>query len=94
MFCLATLFNMATASNLFKTRKQLENLGATQIAANYIYEQQVYVPLYEGKCSGYIIITLVNFLMIHQPTNILTPYQRLTSQYLKTRTLVYLHGIG
>lgn len=46
---LATLFNMATASNLFKTRKQLENLGATQIAANYIYEQQVYVPLYEGK---------------------------------------------
>ena len=40
---------MATASNLFKTRKQLENLGATQIAANYIYEQQVYVPLYEGK---------------------------------------------
>ena len=46
---LATLFNMATASSLFKTRRQLESMGAIENNANFIADNQVYVPLYEGK---------------------------------------------
>ncbi len=46
---LATLFNMATASSLFKTKRQLEAMGAISNKANYLCNGVEYVPLYEGK---------------------------------------------
>jgi len=46
---LATLFNMATASSLFKTRKQLIELGAEAKDNCFTVADELYVPLYEGK---------------------------------------------
>jgi len=46
---LTTFFNMATASSHFYTKNELDKMGAIQIKANYFYDQQEYVPLYEGK---------------------------------------------
>lgn len=46
---LATLFNMATASSQFKTRKQLAILGAQQEENCFLLDEERYVPLYEGK---------------------------------------------
>lgn len=40
---------MATASSHFYTKNELDKMGAIQIKANYFYDQQEYVPLYEGK---------------------------------------------
>lgn len=46
---LTTLFNMATASSLFKTRQQLLQMGAQKIGNKFNVENESYVPLYEGK---------------------------------------------
>ncbi|MDY6249529.1 MAG: restriction endonuclease [Bacteroidaceae bacterium] len=46
---LATLFNMATHSFLFRTRKDMEEAAAEKDGNNYILNGMVYVPLYEGK---------------------------------------------
>ena len=46
---LATLFNMATASSQFKTRQQLIEMGAQEIGNDFKFNQELYVPLYEGK---------------------------------------------
>lgn len=46
---LATLFNMATASSQFKTRKQLIELGGEAVGNCFTVEDELYVPLYEGK---------------------------------------------
>ncbi len=43
------MFNMATASSLFHTRKQLDNMGGQQRGSSYFVGQEEYVPLYEGK---------------------------------------------
>ena len=43
------LFNMATASHLFKTRKQLEEMGAICNGCTYVCGESEYMPLYEGK---------------------------------------------
>lgn len=43
------MFNMASASSVFRTRKQLDELGGQQQRDSYIVENDVYVPLYEGK---------------------------------------------
>jgi hypothetical protein len=43
------LFNMASASSLFRTRKQLDKLGGHQEGNLYIVGKDEYVPLYEGK---------------------------------------------
>jgi hypothetical protein len=49
MVKLGTLFNMATASSQFKTRKQLTVLGAKAEENCFILNSERYVPLYEGK---------------------------------------------
>lgn len=46
---LATLFNMATHSGLFRTRKQLVEMGGVQIGNNFSVNNEMYLPLYEGK---------------------------------------------
>ena len=43
------MFNMASASSVFRTRKQLDELGGQLQRDSYIVENDVYVPLYEGK---------------------------------------------
>ena len=43
------MFNMASASSVFRTRKQLDELGGQLQGDSYIVENDVYVPLYEGK---------------------------------------------
>lgn len=43
------MFNMASASSVFRTRKQLDELGGQLQRYSYIVENDVYVPLYEGK---------------------------------------------
>lgn len=43
------LFNMASASSLFFTRKHLDELGAKQDGNSYFLRGKEYVPLYEGK---------------------------------------------
>jgi hypothetical protein len=43
------LFNMATASSLFRTRKQLDKLGGHQSGSSYFIGNDEYMPLYEGK---------------------------------------------
>ena len=43
------LFNMASASSLFFTRKHLDELGAKQESNSYYLGGKEYVPLYEGK---------------------------------------------
>ena len=47
---LATLFNMATASSIFRTYEQMQSIGAI-LKGNIFYtpEGEKYVPLYEGK---------------------------------------------
>lgn len=46
---LATLFNMATHSYLFKTKAQLEGLGAKRDRNTFVLNEEKYLPLYEGK---------------------------------------------
>ena len=43
------MFNMASASSVFRTRKQLDELGGQLQRDSYIVENDVYVPPYEGK---------------------------------------------
>lgn len=43
------LFNMASASSLFFTRKRLDGLKAKQKGNSYYWGETEYVPLYEGK---------------------------------------------
>lgn len=43
------MFNMATASSLFRTRKQLDDMGGLLDDNIYKAEKEEYVPLYEGK---------------------------------------------
>ena len=43
------MFNMASSSSVFRTRKQLDELGGQLQRDSYIVENDVYVPLYEGK---------------------------------------------
>lgn len=43
------LFNMASASSLFRTRKQLDALCGEQRGNSYFVDGEEYVPLYEGK---------------------------------------------
>lgn len=43
------LFNMASASKSFSTRKQLDEAGGIQIGDSYFVGDIEYVPLYEGK---------------------------------------------
>ncbi len=43
------MFNMATSSSLFYTRKQLDEMGGQQRGSSYYVGQEEYVPLYEGK---------------------------------------------
>lgn len=43
------MFNMASASSVFRTRKQLDELSGQLQRDSYIVENDVYVPLYEGK---------------------------------------------
>ena len=45
----ATLFNMATDSPLFRTNKQLIELGALKDGNFFLLNGKRYVPLYEGK---------------------------------------------
>ena len=43
------MFNMASASSVFRTRKQLEEQGGDQHGDSYLVGNDIYVPLYEGK---------------------------------------------
>ncbi len=43
------MFNMATASSLFRTRKQLDGMGGKLQGNSYYVGSEEYVPLYEGK---------------------------------------------
>ena len=43
------MFNMASASSVFRTRKQLDEIGGQLQGDSYIVANDVYVPLYEGK---------------------------------------------
>ncbi len=43
------MFNMATASSLFRTRKQLDAMGGELHGNSYCVGEEEYVPLYEGK---------------------------------------------
>ena len=44
-----TMFNMASDSSIFRTRKQLEELSAVKLGNHYFVNNMEYVPLYEGK---------------------------------------------
>ena len=46
---LATLFNMATASKLFKTQQDFQKEGGVKEGNNFILNEETWVPLYEGK---------------------------------------------
>lgn len=43
------MFNMASASSLFYTRKQLDDMGGELHGNSYNVGNEIYVPLYEGK---------------------------------------------
>ncbi len=43
------MFNMASASSLFYTRKQLDDMGGKLQGNSYVVGNDIYVPLYEGK---------------------------------------------
>ena len=43
------MFNMASASSLFYTRKQLDSMGGKLQGCSYSVDNDIYVPLYEGK---------------------------------------------
>ena len=43
------MFNMASASSLFYTRKQLDEIGGTQTSSSYYVNDDEFVPLFEGK---------------------------------------------
>lgn len=43
------MFNMASASSLFYTRKQLDGMGGELHGNSYNVGNEIYVPLYEGK---------------------------------------------
>ena len=43
------MFNMASASSLFYTRKQLDEIGGTQTDSSYYVNDNEFVPLFEGK---------------------------------------------
>ena len=43
------MFNMASASSLFNTRKQLDNMDGKLQGNSYTVGNDIYVPLYEGK---------------------------------------------
>ena len=43
------MFNMASASSLFYTRKQLDKMGGKLQGYSYSVDNDIYVPLYEGK---------------------------------------------
>ena len=43
------MFNMASASSLFYTRKQLDKMGGKLQGCSYSVDNDIYVPLYEGK---------------------------------------------
>lgn len=43
------MFNMASASSLFYTRKQLDEIGGTQTGSSYYVNDNEFVPLFEGK---------------------------------------------
>lgn len=43
------MFNMASASSLFYTRKQLDGMGGELHVNSYNVGNEIYVPLYEGK---------------------------------------------
>lgn len=43
------MFNMASASSFFHSRKQLEEIGSQKKGSSYIVGKDEYVPLYEGK---------------------------------------------
>lgn len=43
------MFNMASASSLFYTRKQLDGMGGELHGKSYNVGNEIYVPLYEGK---------------------------------------------
>ncbi len=43
------MFNMASASSLFRTRKQLDEMGGQLRGSSYYVGEEEYVPLYEGK---------------------------------------------
>ena len=43
------MFNMASASSLFYTRKQLDSMGGKLHGNSYSVDDNIYVPLYEGK---------------------------------------------
>ncbi|MDD6505814.1 MAG: restriction endonuclease, partial [Prevotellaceae bacterium] len=43
------MFNMASASSLFQTRRQLDEMGGTQTGSSYFVNDEEFVPLYEGK---------------------------------------------
>ena len=43
------MFNMASASSLFHTRKQLDSMGGELRGSSYFVGNEEYVPLYEGK---------------------------------------------
>lgn len=43
------MFNMASASSLFYTRRQLDEIGGTQTSSSYYVNDDEFVPLFEGK---------------------------------------------
>lgn len=47
------MFNIASASSLFNTRKQLDNMDGKLQWNSYTVGNDIYVPLYEGKMSWF-----------------------------------------
>lgn len=43
------MFNMASASSLFYTRRQLDEIGGAQTSSSYYVNDDEFVPLFEGK---------------------------------------------